>query len=314
MKIVFLEPLGITEENLSERISKKLGNLCEIVYHKDRNEDIKTLIERSKDADVVVLSNIKYPREVIEKCDNLKMICVAFTGFDHVDILSCKEKNVEVCNCAGYSTVAVADVVFGMVLSLSRNLIECNNVVRNEGTKDGLVGFELEGKTFGVLGLGAIGLRVATIAKAFGCKVLAYSRTEKQIEGIEFVDKETLLRESDIVSLHVPQNDETLNLISKNELELMKKTAFLINTARGPVVNSEDLANALRCGDIAGAGVDVFETEPPIEKEHPLLNCPNVIATPHIAFASVQAFEKRADIVASNIKSWIDGNLQNKAN
>lgn len=314
MKIVFLEPLGITEENLSSRISKKLGEFCQVSYHKDRKEDLETLIERSKDADVVVLSNIKYPQEVIEKCENLKMICVAFTGFDHIDIKACNDKNIEICNCAGYSTVAVADVVFGMVLSLSRNLISCDKVVRNEETKDGLVGFELHGKTFGVLGLGAIGVRVATIAKAFGCNVLAYSRTEKQIEGIKFVNKETLLKESDIVSLHVPQNAETINLISKKELDIMKKTAYLINTARGPVVNSNDLANALNNGDIAGAGIDVFETEPPIEKVHPLLNCKNVIATPHIAFASVQAFEKRADIVAENIKSWIDGNLQNKVN
>lgn len=311
MNIVFLEPLGITNEDLKSRIDKEVSAGHEITYHNTRAEDVETLIKRSEKADIVVLSNIKYQKEVIEKCSNLKMICVAFTGVDHVDIAYCKEKGIDVCNCAGYSTVAVADIVFAMVINLARNIIKCDEKCKNEGTKDGLVGFELAGKKFGIIGMGAIGERVANIANAFGCEVFASSRTEKNLENVTFVDKETLLKTCDIISLHIPQTPQTINYINKAELDMMKSSALLINTARGPVVNSNALANALKNGDIAGAGIDVFETEPPILKSHPLFDVPNIITTPHIAFATKQAFEKRADIVAKNIKQWLCGNPQN---
>lgn len=312
MKIVFLEPLGISEELLKEKISSVIDEAeHEIIYYKDRQEDTDTLIERSKDADIVVLSNFKYGREVMESCPSLKMVCVAFTGVDHVDIDYCREKGITVCNCAGYSTSAVADIVFAMVISLARNIIPCQDKARNGGTKDGLVGFELDGKTFGIIGTGAIGTRVAKIANAFGCKVIAYSRTKKDLPDVEFVTMEELLKKSDIVSLHVPQTPETTGLIGKEQLELMKPEAILINTARGPVVDSAALATALKNGTIAAAGVDVFNCEPPLPAEEPLLAAPNTLLTPHIAFASHQAFEKRADIVAENIKCWLEGNPQN---
>lgn len=312
MKIVFLEPLGISEELLKEKISSVIDEAeHEIIYYKDRQEDTDTLIERSKDADIVVLSNFKYGREVMESCPSLKMVCVAFTGVDHVDIDYCREKGITVCNCAGYSTSAVADIVFAMVISLARNIIPCQDKARNGGTKDGLVGFELDGKTFGIIGTGAIGTRVAKIANAFGCKVIAYSRTKKDLPDVEFVTMEELLKKSDIVSLHVPQTPETTGLIGKEQLELMKPEAILINTARGPVVDSAALAAALKNGTIAAAGVDVFNCEPPLPAEEPLLAAPNTLLTPHIAFASHQAFEKRADIVAENIKYWLEGKPQN---
>lgn len=312
MKIVFLEPLGISEELLKEKISSVIDEAeHEIIYYKDRQEDTDTLIERSKDADIVVLSNFKYGREVMESCPSLKMVCVAFTGVDHVDIDYCREKGITVCNCAGYSTSAVADIVFAMVISLARNIIPCQDKARNGGTKDGLVGFELDGKTFGIIGTGAIGTRVAKIANAFGCKVIAYSRTKKDLPDVEFVTMEELLKKSDIVSLHVPQTPETTGLVGKEQLELMKPEAILINTARGPVVDSAALAAALKNGTIAAAGVDVFNCEPPLPAEEPLLAAPNTLLTPHIAFASHQAFEKRADIVAENIKCWLEGKPQN---
>lgn len=312
MKIVFLEPLGISEELLNEKVSSVIDEAeHEIIYYKDRQEDTDTLIERSKDADIVVLSNFKYGREVMESCPSIKMVCVAFTGVDHVDIDYCREKGITVCNCAGYSTSAVADIVFAMVISLARNIIPCQDKARNGGTKDGLVGFELDGKTFGIIGTGAIGTRVAKIANAFGCKVIAYSRTKKDLPDVEFVTMEELLKNSDIVSLHVPQTPETTGLIGKEQLELMKPEAILINTARGPVVDSAALAAALKNGTIAAAGVDVFNCEPPLPAEEPLLAAPNTLLTPHIAFASHQAFEKRADIVAENIKCWLEGKPQN---
>ncbi len=312
MKIVFLEPLGISEELLKEKISSVIDETKhEIIYYKDRQEDTDTLIERSRDADIVVLSNFKYGKDVMESCPSLKMVCVAFTGVDHVDIDYCREKGITVCNCAGYSTSAVADIVFAMVISLARNIIPCQDKARNGGTKDGLVGFELDGKTFGIIGTGAIGTRVAKIANAFGCKVIAYSRTKKDLPDVEFVTMEELLKNSDIVSLHVPQTPETTGLIGKEQLELMKPEAILINTSRGPVVDSAALAAALKNGTIAAAGVDVFNCEPPLPAEEPLLAAPNTLMTPHIAFASHQAFEKRADIVAENIKCWLEGNPQN---
>lgn len=312
MKIVFLEPLGISEELLKEKISSVIDEAeHEIIYYKDRQEDTDTLIERSRDADIVVLSNFKYGKDVMESCPSLKMVCVAFTGVDHVDIDYCREKGITVCNCAGYSTSAVADIVFAMVISLARNIIPCQDKARNGGTKDGLVGFELDGKTFGIIGTGAIGTRVAKIANAFGCKVIAYSRTKKDLPDVEFVTMEELLKNSDIVSLHVPQTPETTGLIGKEQLELMKPEAILINTSRGPVVDSAALAAALKNGTIAAAGVDVFNCEPPLPAEEPLLAAPNTLLTPHIAFASHQAFEKRADIVAENIKCWLEGKPQN---
>ncbi len=305
MNIVFLEPLGISQERLKEKIENKIGTAYNITYFAERCEDTATLIERSRNADIVVLSNIKFGKDVMLHCKNLKKICVAFTGIDHIDTDYCKAHGIEVKNCAGYSTVAVADLVFAMAISLARNVIPCDVRCRNKGTKEGLVGFELEGKTFGIIGMGAIGMRVAKIANAFGCNVIAYSRTVKDIDDVKFVSLDTLLQSSDIVSLHVPQTSETINLIDENKLTIMKPTAFLINTARGPIVNTTALASALKNGTIAGAGIDVFDTEPPIAKDHPLCDAPNTILTPHIAFASEQAFEKRADIVANNLYDWL---------
>ena len=306
MKIVLLEPLGIPDQVLVDKVTAVCGD-NEIVYYNTRKEDIETLIERSKDADAVVLSNFKYPKEVMEKCPNLKYVCVAFTGFDHVDMEYARERGITVSNCAGYSTSAVADLVFGFVIDLYRNIIKCNEVVRESGTKAGLIGPELEGKKFGIIGAGAIGSRVARIAQAFDCEVYAYSRTKKDIPGVTFVSLEELMSTCDIISLHVPQNSETIGMINAEKIALMKKDAIFINTARGPIVDSQALADALNEGRIAGAAVDVFEKEPPIDPAHPLLNAKNCIATPHVAFASVQAMYKRADIVCANLKAYLAG-------
>lgn len=311
MKINFLEPLGISNDRLREIVDNTIGTQHEVTYYSDRNEDPAVLVERCQGADCVVLSNMKFGRDIIEKCPELKMICVAFTGVDLVDIEYCKEKNIRVCNCAGYSTVAVADLVFGFVIDLARNVFPCNEVVRKGGTKQGLVGFELEGKKFGVIGAGAIGQRVLKIAQAFGCETYAYNRSPKEIPGVQFVTMEELLKTCDIISVHVPQTKETIGLIGEEQFDMMKDTALFINTARGPIVDSEALAKALNEGQIAGAAVDVFEVEPPVAADHVLFGAKNLIATPHVAFASQQAFEKRAVIVAENIKSWIDGNMQN---
>ena len=311
MKISFLEPLGVSEDFLREKVEPGLPADCQVVCYPDRNEDPAVLVERSQGAEIVVLSNIKFGKDIIEQLPDLKMICVAFTGVDHVDMAYCKERGIDVCNCAGYSTSAVADLVFGLVISLARNIHACDNATRFSQTKNGLVGFELEGKTFGVIGTGAIGCRVANIANAFGCKVIAYSRTEKDLTGVTYMSLEDVLKQSDIVSLHVPVTDQTRGMIGEKELALMKPTAMLINTARGPVVDTQALANALALGTIACAGIDVFDVEPPIPVDNPLLTLENTVLTPHVAFASDQAFEKRMVIVAEDIHKWLAGTPQN---
>lgn len=311
MKLAILEPLGVEKEKFLNMANDVLGQRVELVYYDTRVEDTETLIERSKDAEIVVLSNFKYKKEVIEKCHKLKMICVAFTGVDHVDMEYCRERNIMVCNCAGYSTVAVADLVFGLLISIYRNIIACDKATRDGKTKDGLVGFELEGKKFGIVGTGEIGMRVANIAKAFGCEVYAYSRTVKEGNEIKYVDLNTLLSTCDIVSLHVPLNNSTKGLINKENISLMKKSAVLINTARGPVVESEALADSLKEGKILGAGIDVFEIEPPIPTDHVLFDIPGLVVTPHVAFATKESMIKRAEIVFDNIDKYLLGKSQN---
>ena len=311
MKLVIIEPLGVDQNKLLSMAQAVLPQDIEITYYDTRVSDTDTLISRGRDADIIAVSNLPLNADVINGCTNLKMLAVAFTGVDHIAMDACRQKGITVCNCAGYSTAAVADLVFGMVVALYRNLIPCNEAVRREGTKEGLIGFELEGKTFGIIGTGAIGLRGASIAQAFGCRVLAYSRTKKDVPGITYTDLETLLKNSDIVSLHTPLTPETRGLIGEKELSSMKPSAILINTARGPVVDSAALADALNCGKIAGAGVDVFEMEPPVPADHPLLNAKNLIATPHVAFATREALVKRAAIVFDNIDRWIKGTPAN---
>ncbi len=311
MKLVIIEPLGVDDEKLLSMAREALPDSVEIQYYNTRATDTETLIERGKDADIIAVSNLPLNADVIRGCENLKMLAVAFTGVDHIAMDVCREKGITVCNCSGYSNAAVADLVFGMIVALYRNLPACGQAVRNGGTKDGLIGFELEGKKFGVVGTGAIGLKVAAVAQAFGCQVYAYSRTKKDIPGITYVDLDTLLSTCDIISLHTPLNDGTRGMIGKAQLDLMKPNALLINTSRGPVVDSAALADALNSGKIAGAGIDVFEGEPPIAKDHPLLTAKNVIATPHIGFATKEALVKRAVIVFDNIVKWMDGTPQN---
>ena len=311
MKLVIIEPLGVENEKLLEIAEEKISKDVEIVYYDTRVTDTETLIERGKDADILVVANLPLSEEVIEGCEKLKLLSVAFTGVDHIPLELCKKKGICVCNCAGYSTAAVSDLVFGMLISLYRRIAQCDTAVRNQGTKDGLVGFELEGKKFGIVGAGAIGTRVARIAKAFVCEVDAYSRTPKEIEGGKFVTLEELLSVCDVVSLHVPLNQETTHLINKEKLALMKENAVLINTARGPVVDSEALAEALNEGKIAGACVDVFEKEPPVEKTHPLFHAKNILVTPHVAFATKEAMVKRAHIAFENVRAWENGKPQN---
>lgn len=314
MKIVILEPLGITADKLKAASALVAEKGHTIVSYDTRTDDVQEMIERGKDADVIVIANQPLRKEVLEKCEKLKFLSVAFTGVDHVDVAYCKERGIAVSNAAGYSTHAVAELAFGLALSVLRYIPLCDQACRKEGTKAGMIGTELFGKTFGVVGTGAIGCQVAKIAQAFGCTVLAYSRTKRpEVEamGISYVSLEELLQKSDIVSLHVPLSAQTQGLMGKEQIALMKQNAILINTARGGVVDSAALAEALNQDKIAGAGIDVFETEPPISADHPLLTAKHTVVTPHVAFASQEALFTRAEIVFDNILKYEDGKQQN---
>ena len=305
MRIAVMEPLGVEQEKFMQIAREAVGNDVEIVCYDTRTTDVEELGRRGRDADIIAIGNLPFPREVLEKCENVKMLAVAFTGLDHVDLKYCEERGIKVQNCAGYATTAVAELTFGLLLDLCRNIGKCDTAARNGGTKAGLIGFELEGRTMGIVGTGAIGARVAKIADAFGMDVIAYSRTPGKVAGVRYVSLEELLAQADVVSLHVPLTDETRGMIGAEELALMKETAVLVNTARGPVVDTKALADALNSSRIAGAAIDVFDKEPPLDADEPLINAKNTVVTPHVAFATDESMIKRAEIEFRNIAEFI---------
>ena len=305
MRIAVMEPLGVEQEKFMQIAREAVGDDVEIVCYDTRTTDVEELGRRGRDADIIAIGNLPFPREVLEKCENVKMLAVAFTGLDHVDLKYCEERGIKVQNCAGYATTAVAELTFGLLLDLCRNIGKCDTAARSSGTKAGLIGFELEGRTMGIVGTGAIGARVAKLADAFGMDVIAYSRTPGKVAGVRYVSLEELLAQADVVSLHVPLTDETRGMIGAEELALMKETAVLVNTARGPVVDTKALADALNSGRIAGAAIDVFDKEPPLDADEPLINAKNTVVTPHVAFATDESMIKRAEIEFRNIAEFI---------
>lgn len=308
MHIVTVEPLGISQQDfeaLKNEFSSK-GHTFD--YYMDRKEDESTLVNRMHDADVVVVSNIKLPASVLERCANLKMLSVAFTGLDHIDLAYCQSHNILVKNAAGYSTTAVSELAVGLMLDLLRKITALDGTIRRGQGRGMFLGRELRGKTVGVVGTGAIGTATIRLLKAFGCQVLAWNRSEhdevRQL-GATYTTLDDLLRRSDIVTLHVPLNAETKHLVGARELALMKPTALLVNTARGNVADIDAVAAALREGRLAGAGFDVYETEPPLPEGHPLLNAPNAVCVPHVGFATREAFDIRAGIVMDNVRAFV---------
>lgn len=314
MKISVIEPLGLSEEELREIAKPITDKGHELIIYNNKVTDTKVLKERVRDSEVIVLANMPLKAEVIEADNKLKMMSIAFTGVDHVELKALKNKEIIVSNAAGYSTESVTELTFGLTLAVLRNIVPLDKLTREGQTKEGYSQSDLSGKTFGVVGTGAIGASVCKIAKAFGCKVLAYNRSEKEelkALGVKYVGLEELLSSSDVVSIHLPQTEETKGIIGKEKLELMKKTAVLINVARGPIVDNNALAKALEDGKIAGAGIDVFDVEPPLPKEYSLLKQNNAVLTPHIGFATKEAMIRRAHITFENISKWMEGKPQN---
>lgn len=313
MKIVILEPLGISDEELLKVTKALTDNGHELVVYDDRVDE-NTLKDRVKDADILVIANMPLSGNVIDAAENLKYISVAFTGFDHIDLDKCREKGIKVSNAGGYSTNSVAELAFGLMIGLLRNITILDDLVREEGTRKGYGQFDLKGKTLGILGTGEIGGAVAELGLAFGCNVVAYSRSEKPEllnKGVKYMSLDEVLKISDIVTIHMPLTNETKGMIDKDKLELMKATSLLINTGIGPIVDNNALAKALEDGTIAGAGIDRVDMEPPVPMDYPLLDAPNTIIVPHIGFATEEALIRRAEITFNNIIKWEKGQQEN---
>lgn len=314
MKISLIDPL-LVDDKIIESHKKKIEKLGhEFQYFKKSASDDEKIIERLKDSDVAIITNNKFSKNVIENT-NLKLIDVAFTGFNHVDIEACNEKNIIVENASGYSDDSVAELVLGLTISLMRKFNENRkNMYEDESFK--VIGQIIKGKTVGVVGTGKIGIRVIELFKAFGANILAYSRSEKdEVKnlGAKYVSLDELLKNSDIFTIHLPQNKETCGFIGKNELDLMKDKAILINCARGPIVDNDYLAKLLN-EDKLRAGIDVFDMEPPIDKNYPLRNAKNTVLTNHVGFLTQEAMDIRCEIVFDNLYKFLDGKIVNKVN
>lgn len=314
MKITLLESLGIPAHALTQyRTELESQGHTFTAYH-EKTTDPDELIRRTGDSDIAIIANNPYPARVVKGAPNLKMLDVAFTGIDHVALDACREKGVMVCNAAGYSTQCVAELAIGLTVSCLRQMPACETATRTGGVGGPLRGREIAGRTVGIVGTGAIGIRTAQLFLAFGAKVIAYSRTVKpEVEamGVTYVSLEELMERSDIVSLHVPNNDQTKGMISRELLAKMQPTAILINVARGAIVDNEALAEALNKGIIAGAGIDVFDMEPPIPADYPLLQAKNTVLTPHVAFATDESMLRRAEIVFQNVRAYLAGQPEN---
>lgn len=314
MKISLLEPLNVPVEEI-ERLSqtlKDMGN--EFTYYDTKTTDVEELKRRSKGQDIIMIANNPYPDEVVREADTLKMIAVAFTGIDHVGLEACKERGIEVRNCAGYSNETVAELVIELTLGIMRKALTADDAVRTGKTSAGLIGMEIEGKKVGIIGCGKIGFRTAKLFQAFGAEVMAYQRTPDpaaEESGIKFTDLDTLLEQSDIISIHMPLNPSTRGFFSADKIAKMKQSAILINCARGPIVDNEALADALNHDRIAAAGIDVFDMEPPIPEDYCLLHAKNVMLTPHIAFLSRESMVRRAIIEFDNVVSYLRGEKKN---
>ncbi|OJF94574.1 2-hydroxyacid dehydrogenase [Alkalibacterium sp. 20] len=314
MRVVLLEPLRVPEEmieTLAQPI-KELGH--DFVYFDEKTTDPDELLKRSQDADIVMIANTPYPKEVVEQLNQTKLINVAFTGVDHVARETAKEKEMKIANAAGYSDQSVAELVIGLTLDLYRSLSQGDKDIRRETFPGVIQGSEIRGKTVGIIGTGNIGIRTAQLFKAFGANLTGYNRTEKDEAknlGLTYLPLEELLEKSDIVSVHLPMNDETRNFLSREKLAKMKPSAVLINCARGPIIDNQALAELLNEEKLAGAGIDVFDMEPPLPNDYPLLHAKNTVLTPHVAYLTDEAMVKRAEIAFDNTLAFLKGQPQN---
>jgi glycerate dehydrogenase len=315
VKIVVLDGYTMNPGDLSWEDLEGLGECT--VYERTPPERV---VERAAGAEVVLTNKVVLDGAVMARLPDLKYIGVLATGYNVVDTAAARERGIVVTNVPAYSTRSVAQLVMALVLELAHHVGHHARTVR-EGRWTASKDFaywdhplvELDGLVMGIVGFGQTGRAVADLARAFGMRVLVHTRTPTAGPGVEFVDLATLLRRSDVVSLHCPLTPETEGLVNAKRLATMKPTAFLINTSRGPVVNERDLAEALGAGRIAGAGLDVLSTEPP-KADNPLLAAKNCFITPHFAWATRAARERLMKTVVENVRGFLAGRPQNVVN
>ena len=313
MNITVLDAATLGEDVTFEKW-EALGNLTVYKY-----TSASEVVPRLKDSDIAIINKVKMTDEVIKSLPKLKLICVTATGYDNISLSACKERGVALCNVKGYSTHSVSQVTMSLVLSLMTHLDEyCDSVKNGEYQNSGIenrltpVFHELYGKTFGIVGLGNIGRQVARIAEAFGCNVLCFKRTPDP--NYCCVDLETLLKNADIVTLHLPLNDQTEKIIGKKELSLMKPNAILVNVSRGAVTDEKAVAEALKNHTIGGFATDVYSVEP-MENISPLneiKDFENVLLTPHMAWGAYESRIRCINEIAENIAAYIKNERRNR--
>ena len=318
MKIVILERNSVGTD-IDVSCYKKFGDVD--IYPVSVLENAA---ERIGDADIIINNKVPMNEQTLNNAPNVKLICEFATGYDNVDLAYCKQRNIKVANVVDYCTDMVAQHTFALALYLSEHLRHYDDYVKSgvyaaqpRFSNFDIPFLELAGKTWGIIGMGNIGKRVAGIAKAFGCKVIFHSVTgTSTCTDYEQVSFDTLLAQSDFLSLHCPLSDLTRDLIDKEALQKMKKTAILINVARGPVINQEALYEALMTEEIAAAGLDVL-TKEPIAADNPLAKITDskkLIITPHLAWASVEARQRVVDETYKNIEAFLNGEKRNIVN
>lgn len=320
MKIVVLDGYTLNPGDLTWEGIEKFGDLkvYDRTSYDPKEEDL--IIERGKDAEIILTNKTPLTKTMMDAMPKLKYIGVLATGYDVVDAKAAKEKGIIVTNIPTYGTTAVAQMTMALILELCNHVGEHSAAVhKGQWAENPDWSFwnhplmELAGKTIGIIGYGRIGQNVGKIAQSFDMKVLANSNTRKaslENENVKFADLETLLKDSDIISLHCPLTEETKEIIKKDSISMMKESALLINTSRGGLVNEEDLKEALNNGRIAGAAVDVVSKEP-ISPDNPLLEAKNCIITPHIAWAPIESRRRLLDIAIENLDSFIKGSAKN---
>ena len=318
MKIVILDSNALNPGDMSWDQIKAFGDVT--TYPRTQGKD--EIIARIGDSDIVLLNKVPIDAEILDACPSVKLICCLSTGYNVVDIHAARDRNIPVCNVPAYSTAAVSQFTFALLLELCHRIGHHDQTVP-DGKWTACPDFcywdtpqmELAGKTMGIIGFGRIGQAVGRIAKAMGMEVLAYSRSRRS-EGekiAEYVDLETLLHSSDIISLHCPLFPETEKLINARAIEKMKNGAILLNTARGQVIDEAAVADALKTGKLRGAAMDVVSEEP-IRADNPLLSAPNCIITPHMAWAPMETRQRILDITVENIRGFLSNNPINVVN
>lgn len=312
--IVFLNAAKVNFDNKLDFSSlNKLGNLTN--YSESTNDKI---LERVQNQNIVITKELSLDGDLIRKFPaSVELICEAGTGYNNIDLNAASEKNIKVCNLPGYSTKAVAQLVITFILNLSSS-ISLQQTMLKTGNYDNFTKhlitphFEVQNKTLGVIGSGTIGMEVIKIARALNMNILVYSRTEKHWKdsSIKNVTLDNLLCESDFVTIHCPLNEATKHLINKDNLKLMKPSASIINTARGAIINENDLIYALENNWIYGAALDVQDPEPP-STDSPLFSMDNVLMTPHIGWKCLEARQRLVDFLANNIDNFSKGTPTN---